>query len=121
MYDPSSLAEIVKRLIRIEAAVAGIGHNGGPPLDDEPPPFPDDPLLKPPKAAAYVNSSVVTLERKRRKGEGPDYVKTGGRIFYRQSALDRYLHMCTRRGTRSRAGPKFLSEFAADTSTGDAE
>ena len=103
MDDSNPFAEILERLTRIEVAVAGIGHNGGPPLEDEPPLVPDDPLLKPDDAAAYIKSSVVTLERKRRGRGGPDYIKTGGRIFYRKSALDRYLTACTRSGLRTRA------------------
>jgi hypothetical protein len=38
------LADILERLERVEAAVAGIGHNGGPALDD--PPGPSDPDLE---------------------------------------------------------------------------
>jgi hypothetical protein len=105
MNDGNSFAEILKRLTRIEEAVAGIGHNGGPPLDDDSP-SPEDPLLKPGDAATYLKTSEVTLERKRRKRTGPDYIKTGGRIFYRQSALDRYLAACTRPGSRVRAAAK---------------
>jgi hypothetical protein len=101
-----TFAEILERLTRIEEAIARVGHNGGPPLDDEPPPVPDDPLLRPADAAVYIKSSEVTLERKRRKRTGPDYIKTGGRIFYRQSALDRYLAACTRPGSRVRAAAK---------------
>ena len=99
--DTSQLSEILERLTRIEQAVAGIGHNGGPPIDDEMR-APADPLFKPAGAAAYIKTSIVTLERKRRQGRGPDYVKTGGRIFYRKSALDHYLAACTRRGARLR-------------------
>jgi len=105
MDEIPQLNEILERLSRIEQVVAGMGHNGGPPLEDEPPPtVPADPLLEPPAAASYIKSSVVTLERKRRGRKGPDYVKTGGRIFYRKSALDRYLLACTRPGLRTRAG-----------------
>ena len=94
--DNPHLVEILERLTRIEEYVAG-----GPPRDDELA-APDDPLLKPTDAADYVQSSAVTLERKRREGGGPDFIKTGGRIFYRKSALDRYLVACTRQGTRAR-------------------
>jgi len=104
--DTLQPAEILTRLTRIEEAVAGIGHNDGPPLGDEPLVLPGGPLLKPSDAAPYLKTSTVTLERKRRQGRGPDFVKTGGRVFYRQSALDRYLAACTRRGSRSRAGAK---------------
>jgi hypothetical protein len=38
------LADILERLERVEAAVAGIGHNGGPALGD--PPAPSDPDLE---------------------------------------------------------------------------
>jgi hypothetical protein len=120
MHDTAELAEILARLTRIEQrfplieeqgkrieeAIAGIGHNGGPPLDEKPPPALHDPLLKPDDAAAYIKTSVVTLERKRRKRTGPDYIKTGGRIFYRKSALDRYLAACTRQGSRARGSAK---------------
>ena len=40
-----NLADILERLERVEAAVAAIGHNGGPPLDDHVPP-PSDPDLE---------------------------------------------------------------------------
>ena len=34
MIDLDKTAEILERLQRVEAAVAGIGHNAGPPLDE---------------------------------------------------------------------------------------
>lgn len=60
----------------------------------------NDPLFDTPVAAEYLHSSVPTLERHRRLGTGPEWVKMGGMVRYRKSALDRYIDECTRRSRR---------------------
>jgi hypothetical protein len=62
------VARGMERLERIEAAVAGIGHNGGPPLDEPlPPPKPEDEgkpvLLSDRRVAERYDVSVRTLAR----------------------------------------------------------
>jgi hypothetical protein len=68
--------------------------------------FNDDPLFDTPAAANYLNASVPTLERHRRFGTGPDWVKMGGLVRYRKSALDRHIDECTRRPRRNRRREK---------------
>jgi predicted DNA-binding transcriptional regulator AlpA len=74
--------------------------------------FNDDPLLDTPVAAAYLGSSVPTLERHRRFGTGPDWVKMGGLVRYRKSALDSYIEECTRRPHRQHLRAKNATEAA---------
>jgi hypothetical protein len=57
----SKTAEILARLERVEAAVAEIGHNGGPPLDE--PPERAGGLLPDRKVAERYDVAVRTLER----------------------------------------------------------
>jgi len=58
----SKISEVLERLERVEAAVASIGHNGGPPLD-EPPPARASGLLPDRLVAQRYDVSVRTLER----------------------------------------------------------
>jgi hypothetical protein len=58
--------EVLERLDALEAAIAKIGHNGGPPLDDdEPPPAPKRKggLLPDREVARRYGVSVRTVER----------------------------------------------------------
>jgi hypothetical protein len=57
----SKIAEVIERLTRVEAAVAAIGHNGGPPLDEPPQPRPD--LIPDRLVAERYDVVVRTLER----------------------------------------------------------
>jgi hypothetical protein len=62
------VARGMERLERVEAAVAGIGHNGDPPLDEPPPPpKPEDEgkpvLLSDRRVAERYDVSVRTLAR----------------------------------------------------------
>ena len=50
-----------------------------------------DPLLNTNDAAPYVGENPKSLANKRSRGEGPDYIKVGRLVRYRQSALNRYL------------------------------
>jgi predicted DNA-binding transcriptional regulator AlpA len=48
--------------------------------------------LSPQQAAQYLGFSVPTLERWRRSGVGPKFVKLGGnRVAYLQKHLDEYV------------------------------
>lgn len=50
-----------------------------------------DQLFTPKEAAAHLRVSVSWLANKRIHGGGPDFVKIGMKIIYRQSALDSWL------------------------------
>lgn len=47
--------------------------------------------LKPREAAEYLRSSTSTLAKARMKMQGPDYVRIGRAIRYRQSDLDAWM------------------------------
>ena len=51
----------------------------------------DDPLYEPPTAAEMLHVTPGTLQWWRAVGRGPDYLKVGRRVLYRQSALDKFL------------------------------
>ncbi len=59
---------------------------------------PNDPLLNTEQASAYFGGvpTPKTLEYYRSRGIGPDFIQLARRIFYRRSALDAYLDVCTR-------------------------
>jgi len=59
-----------------------------------------EPLLTPKEAAERLRSSVPTLARWRVNGNGPAYVKNGGRVFYRDSDLESFIQSSTRSKTR---------------------
>ena len=49
-------------------------------------------ILRTPGASEYLGLAESTLEKKRHKGEGPKFIKLGGRaIGYDVAALDRWL------------------------------
>jgi hypothetical protein len=52
----------------------------------------DDPLYDTTGAAKYLGgiAKPATLQWWRHIGRGPEYVKAEGRVFYRQSALDKF-------------------------------
>ncbi len=54
-----------------------------------------DPLLTEIEAAEYLDASPKTLPIWRHKSVGPDYVKVGRNVRYKQSALDEYLEKQT--------------------------
>lgn len=58
-----------------------------------------DCLLCPKRAATYIGMSVHWLERQRRLGEAPDFVRLGGKkggaVKYRQSVLDALIASAT--------------------------
>jgi excisionase family DNA binding protein len=59
-----------------------------------------DPKLSNTDAAAYLGISPKTLNDWRSAGRGPDYLKIGTLVRYRQSDLDAYLERCTVRTSR---------------------
>ena len=56
-------------------------------------------LLDEQEAAALLRLSVKTLQRRRVRGNGPSYVKLGGRVFYRESDLEAHIAESVRRST----------------------
>lgn len=65
-----------------------------------------DPLFDTAQAAVYLHSSEPSLERFRRIGVGPKFVKMGGAVRYRRSDLDSYIEQCTRRPRRRMGKPE---------------
>ena len=51
--------------------------------------FPDG-RVDPKNAAAYCGLSVKTMANMRSRGEGPRFIKRGGRVFYRIEDLDEW-------------------------------
>lgn len=51
----------------------------------------NDPLLHPREAAKELKSAYGTLAIWRHQNRGPNYVKIGGRVYYRRSAIEEYL------------------------------
>jgi hypothetical protein len=58
----------------------------------------EDPLFNDIEASRYLGGVPMpkTLERWRRIGVGPKWVKLGRRVKYRKSDLDAYIDRCTR-------------------------
>jgi hypothetical protein len=87
----SKIAEVLQRLAVLEAEVAEIGHNGGPPLDDEPAPAKRKAGMIPDREVAkrYV-VHVRTLERwdKDRALEFPKPTYIRGRRYRDIEELD---------------------------------
>lgn len=57
-------------------------------------------LMRVDEAARALRMGVSTLNRWRSQGKGPEYVKIGGRVFYRPSAIREFLESCVRTKTR---------------------
>jgi predicted DNA-binding transcriptional regulator AlpA len=51
----------------------------------------NSPLLPTAEAAKYLRIGQSLLNRMRRENTGPDYVKLGRKVFYRQVELDKYI------------------------------
>lgn len=54
-----------------------------------------DPLLPPREAGAVLHKPVATLTDWRYRGYGPEYVRQGRSIYYRLSALERWIEAHT--------------------------
>lgn len=52
----------------------------------------DDKLYPTKEAAEKLRKSEHTLNAQRSRGEGPTFVKLGGRVFYRGADLDAYIN-----------------------------
>jgi predicted DNA-binding transcriptional regulator AlpA len=61
------------------------------------------PVIQEEKAAELLGLSVRTLQRFRVQGRGPQFVKLGKRVFYREADLERYLDTCLRSSTSEAA------------------
>jgi predicted site-specific integrase-resolvase len=62
--------------------------------------FDPSPLLTTDALAARLQGpSARTLERWRREGLGPDWIKVGHQVRYRQSAVERWLEEQTHRNS----------------------
>jgi len=59
--------------------------------------------MKGPEAAVYLGVALSTLEKMRCRGQGPRFLRLGGRIFYRRQDLDAYLETCAVETADSRA------------------
>lgn len=53
------------------------------------------------EAAAYLGLAVSTLNKWRCYGAGPQFIKLGRAVRYRQDALERYVEVSTRNSTHS--------------------
>ncbi len=49
------------------------------------------PLIPTAEAAKYLRIGSSLLNRMRRENTGPDYIKLGRKVFYRQVELDRFI------------------------------
>lgn len=58
-------------------------------------PLDDDPLLTHQESAARLRKPVATLTDWRYRRTGPDYIRMGRSIYYRRSALDRWVETHT--------------------------
>lgn len=56
-------------------------------------------------AAEYIGMSVGFLNRHRGTGQGPAYLKIGGRVWYERTDLDGWLAQCRRQSTAPASGP----------------
>jgi hypothetical protein len=93
--DDPRFSDIQDRLLKLEEAIAGIGHNGGPPLREEV--FdPEDVGLSEEEAAPILGVTVATLRCWRSLGRGPRYRKTGKHIEYTPRFIKEYQQTSTR-------------------------
>jgi hypothetical protein len=59
-------------------------------------------LLTPSEAAKFLRVSISWLAKSRMRGDGPPFVKIGRGVFYRESALLRWLKSQERLSTSER-------------------
>jgi excisionase family DNA binding protein len=68
-------------------------------------PFSSNPCLTPQEAADYLRTGVRTLERWRRVGGGPVFVKIGRRVGYRLADLESWVSQQRREHTGASGAP----------------
>lgn len=51
----------------------------------------NSPLIPTAEAAKYLRIGQSLLNRMRRENTGPDYIKLGRKVFYRQLELDKFI------------------------------
>ena len=56
--------------------------------------------LTPEEVEALYGLKAVTLANKRMQARGPEYIKDGGKIFYKQQTIKKYLEALTMRTSR---------------------
>jgi len=62
-------------------------------------PSPQRVVLTTREAAAFLGLAISTLNKWRCYGEGPQFIKLGRAVRYRQDALERYVEFSTRNST----------------------
>jgi predicted DNA-binding transcriptional regulator AlpA len=62
-----------------------------------------DALLTPPQLSDRTGFALSTLANWRSRGGGPEFIRKGGRIFYREAAVDEWLDDDTFTRTHERA------------------
>ncbi len=67
---------------------------------------PESPFLTVTQAAEYLRLQPCTLNRWRTTGEGPFFIKAGGRIYYRLADLESYTLERRRRSTAEHRAKK---------------
>ena len=60
-----------------------------------PDPAEDDALLTPPEVSGLLRKPIGTLTDWRYRGCGPEYVRMGRSIYYRRSAIERWIEAHT--------------------------
>lgn len=55
------------------------------------------------EAAQYIGLSKTFLDHRRVSGDGPTFLKLGGRVLYERDALDAWLASCRRQSTSQEA------------------
>jgi excisionase family DNA binding protein len=55
------------------------------------------------EAAQYIGLSKTFLDHRRISGNGPTFLKVGGRVLYERDALDAWLASCRRQSTSQEA------------------
>jgi hypothetical protein len=72
-------------------------------------------LYTPKQAPTVVGLKTKTLDEYRRLGVGPEFIRAGSRIFYKESSLLAYLDSCPRSVARRRANRAICTQTATCT------
>jgi excisionase family DNA binding protein len=97
-YSHSELAEMLRRIAALEAAVGNIRHDHPPPVESEPPPSPshaspmerDRIVLDVPEAGRLLGLSRNAAYEAAKRGQIPT-IRIGSRILVPRAALARLL------------------------------